>query len=117
MEDAVRIEANQEWTGPQKSKHPFVFTIELKSGRVYYLAAPTKETMLAWVEKLTSTFKYFLMSNAEDKSVARTQASSDPCQSCRMLTILLVLLLLFLLVLLPALSVFLWLSLSDFRQL
>ena len=68
MEEATRIEANQDWTGPQKAKHPHVLTIETLRGRVYYLSAPSKENMIAWVDKLSSTFKYFLLNNNQDSS-------------------------------------------------
>ena len=70
MEDAVRIEASQEWTGPQKSKNPYVFTIETKSGRTFYLSAPSKENMIEWVERLSSTFKYYLLNNNDDPQLA-----------------------------------------------
>ena len=70
MEDAVKIEANQDWAGSDKGKHANVLTIETKSGRIYYLSAPTKEAMLAWVDKLTSTFKYFLINNDDNDAAS-----------------------------------------------
>ena len=63
MEDAVSIEANQKWPGPQSDKHAFVLTIETKNGRIYYLSAPSKESMMEWVTKLTSSFKFYLEQN------------------------------------------------------
>ena len=68
MEDAVKVESSQEWPNSDRSKHTWVFTIETKSGRVYYLSAPSKEAMMGWVEKLTSTFKYYLMNNSEGET-------------------------------------------------
>ena len=82
MEEAVKIEANQDWTGPQKAKHPFVFTIETKSGRVYYLSASNKDVMIAWVEKLSSTFKYFLLNNSDD-SAATSMPALARCGTSR----------------------------------
>ena len=70
MEEAIKIEANQQWAGQDKAKHPFVFTIETKSGRVYFIAAPSKEMMITWVDKLSSTFKFYLMNNSEDAAAS-----------------------------------------------
>ena len=69
MAEAVRIEADQLWPGPSSERHPHVFAIETRSGRVYYLSAPSRECMSEWVEKLTSAFRCYLEQNRpEDPS-------------------------------------------------
>lgn len=63
MEEAISVDASQKWPGPQSERHPFVFTIETKSGRIYYLSAASKDLMLEWVAKLVSSFKFYLEQN------------------------------------------------------
>ena len=39
MSDAIMIEGNQQMPGVPREKNPWVFTIETKGGRTYYLSA------------------------------------------------------------------------------
>eukprot|EP00051_Salpingoeca_urceolata_P018454 m.259052 g.259052 ORF g.259052 m.259052 type:complete len:453 (+) comp19200_c0_seq10:62-1420(+) len=60
MEDACRIEAGVKWVGPRKDKHRWVLLIELKSGRTFYLAAPSEETLHDWELHLKRRFRHIL---------------------------------------------------------
>lgn len=57
------MEGAQKWVGPNPEKHPWCFTIELSSGRTFFLGAPSQETMQDWVDKLKATFSFYIKQN------------------------------------------------------
>eukprot|EP00053_Salpingoeca_punica_P009366 m.83921 g.83921 ORF g.83921 m.83921 type:complete len:460 (-) comp14995_c0_seq1:282-1661(-) len=63
MQTVVSVNGNEKWPGGHADKHPWVFAIEVLSGRVYYLSAETEALMNDWVWNLNETFKFFLRTN------------------------------------------------------
>jgi hypothetical protein len=63
MQTVVAVTGDLKWPCGHADQKPWVFSIEVLGGRIYYLAADTEHDMREWVFNLNEIFKFFLRVN------------------------------------------------------